>query len=205
MEKLKTFATKIRKIAHRPRNKKIFYALCALVVVLWVMFRFAVIGAQNRLVVYNPARAALTDGVPVTVISMTPRKDILRTPIMVRNNRAYVAAERAQHLRAEQKIGDGTIASVSQNIDLDTGMYVIQTRGTSDGLQFAEFSVSGFFVPVYALDGDTLFVIRDGIATRIPVKIAGQDSDNALIKSGLTTGDIVILTRVSDGVRVQVK
>lgn len=205
METLKTFAKKIRKAAHRPRNKKIFYALCALVVVLWVMFRFAVIGAQNRLVVYNPARAALTDGVPVTVINMEPRNDILRTPIMVRRNRAYVAAERAQRLRAGQKIGNGTIASVSQNIDLDTGMYVVQTNGVADGLQFAEFNVNGFFVPVYALDGDALFVVRDGVATRIHVKVAGQDSDKALIKSGLNTGDVVILTRVADGVRVQVK
>lgn len=205
MKKIKTFIKNIRKFAHRPRNKKIFYALCVLAVVLWVMFRFAVIGAQNRLVVYNPARAALTDGVPVAVLNMAPRNDILRTPIMVQRNRAFVSAERAHLLRAGQKIGDGVITSVSQNIDMDTGMYVVQTRDTTDGLQFAEFSVNGFFVPVYALDGDALFVVRDGVAVRVPVKIAGQDSDNALITSGIKTGDIVILTRVRDGVRVQVK
>lgn len=205
METIKTFAKRIKKFAHRPRNKKIFYALCVLAVILWVMFRFAVINAQNSLNVFNPARAALTDGVPVAVLNITQRNDILRTPIMVKNNRAFVSAERAHMLRAGQKIGDGVITSVSKNVDLDTGMYVIQTRNVTDGLQFAEFNVNGFFVPVYALDGDALFVVRDGVAVRVPVKIAGQDSDNALIKSGVKAGDIVILTRVRDGDRVRIK
>lgn len=202
---IKTIIRKIKIAAHRPRNKKIFYVLCVVALVLWVMFRFAVIGAENRLVVFNPARAAVTDGVPVAVLNMTPRDDILRTAIMVKNNRAFVSAARAHMLRAGQKIGDGTIASVAQNIDIDTGMYAVRTRGVADGLQLAEIPSNGFFVPVYALNNGAVFIVRDGVAVHTPVKIAAQDSDNALVSAGIKNGDIVILSRVNDGDKIQIK
>ena len=72
---------------------------------------------------------------------------------------------RAENLRAGQRVGNGRIISVSHGLDLDTGMFVVKTRDVPDGLHYAEFTANGFFVPLYAIHDDIVFVVRDGIAT----------------------------------------
>ena len=198
MEKIqKTMATK--------KFKKIAYISLIAILVGWVIFRFAAVASENSRFVFNAARVAADTGAPVMAIEMADTDGVLYEPLAVKNNRAYVSAERARKLRAGQKVGGGKIVSVSSNIDYDTGMYVVRTTGVSDGLQMAEFSAHGLFVPLYAISNNSVFVIENGVAVARDINISRQDSENAYVVSGLRTGDIVILSSVRAGDKVQMK
>ena len=198
MEKIQTtMATK--------KFKKIAYISLVAILAGWVIFRFAAVASENARYVFNASRVAADKGAPVLTIEMSSAPGTLYEPLAVKNNRAYVSAARAQKLRAGQKIGDGKITSVSSNIDYDTGMYIVRTAGVSDGLQMAEFTTTGHFVPLYAITDGSVFVIENGVATVRNVNVARQDSENAYIASGLRDGDIVILSSVRAGDKVQMK
>lgn len=198
MEKIqRTMATK--------KFKKIAYISLIAILVGWVIFRFAAVASENSRYVFNAARVAADTGAPVMAIEMADTDGVLYEPLAVKNNRAYVSAERARKLRAGQKVGGGKIVSVSSNIDYDTGMYVVRTTGVSDGLQMAEFSAHGLFVPLYAISNNSVFVIENGVAVARDINISRQDSENAYVVSGLRTGDIVILSSVRAGDKVQMK
>lgn len=201
MEKLQQFMEKLK----QPRARKIMSIGLIAVLVLWVVFRFTMIGIENARSVYNAARVAETDGVPVVVQQIERTSGVLREPIAVKSNRAYVASGRAHKFGAGQHVAGGVIVSVSPDIDLDSGMHVVRTRGVADGLQYAEFRATGHFVPVYAVNNGVVMVADGDIARARDVVVAHQDADNALISSGLNDGDVVILTRVSDGEKIQVK
>ena len=198
MEKIKSkFASE--------KFKKWTYIVLAVVLVFWVGYRFYVIASENSRNVYNATRVAADSGVPVSVINVAKVRDVVREPIAVRNNRAYVSAANAKKLRAGQSVDDGVIVSVSSGVDLDTGMYVVQTRGVSDGLHYAEFVGRGYFIPTYAVKNDnTVLVVDNGIATRRSVTVSRQDSQNAYITDGLNDGDIVILSHVDAGTKVKI-
>lgn len=201
MEKLQQFMEKLK----QPRARKIMSIGLIAALVLWVVFRFTMIGIENARSVYNAARVAETDGVPVVVQQIERTSGVLREPIAVKSNRAYVASGRAHKFGAGQHVAGGVIVSVSPDIDLDSGMHVVRTRGVADGLQYAEFRATGHFVPVYAVNNGVVMVVDGNIARARDVVIARQDAENALISSGLNDGDVVILTRVSDGEKIQVK
>lgn len=201
MEKLQQFMEKLK----QPRARKIMSIGLIAVLVLWVVFRFTMIGIENARSVYNAARVAETDGVPVVVQQIERTSGVLREPIAVKSNRAYVASGRAHKFGAGQHVAGGVIVSVSPDIDLDSGMHVVRTRGVADGLQYAEFRATGHFVPVYAVNNGVVMVADGDIARARDVVVARQDAENALISSGLNDGDVVILTRVSDGEKIQVK
>lgn len=189
----------------RPRNKKRFYALLVFAVVLWVAYRFVVIGLDGRLVVFNPVRMAASDGAVVNVVNVNRTDGVLREPLTVKNNRAFISGNRVGILRAGQRVGDGQIVSVAQNIDLDTGLHAVRTRGVADGLNFVEYVANGYFLPSYAVDGDTVYVINDGVAQPRQVTVARSDATQSLITDGLRDGDVVITSRVDAGTKVQVK
>ncbi len=201
MEKLQQLMERLK----QPRARKIMSIGLIAVLVLWVVFRFTMIGIENARSVYNAARVAQTDGVPVVVQQIERTSGVLREPIAVKNNRAYVASGRAHKFGAGQHVADGVIVSVSPDIDLDSGMHVVRTRGVADGLQYAEFRATGYFVPVYAVNNGVVMVVDGNVARARNIVVARQDAENALISSGLTDGDIVILTRVRDGEKIQVK
>lgn len=198
MEKIqRTMATK--------KFKKIMYIATVAVLVGWVIFRFAAVASENARYVFNAARVSADVGAPIESVVMQRASGTLYEPLAVKNNRAYVSGARASKLRAGQRVGDGKIVSVSSNIDYDTGMYVVRTTGVADGLQFAEFTTTGHFVPLYAITDGSVFVAQDGVAVARSVKIARQDSENAYIASGLQDGDIVILSTVHAGDKVKVQ
>lgn len=201
MEKLQQLMEQLK----QPRARKIMSIGLIAVLVLWVVFRFTMIGIENARSVYNAARVAETDGVPVVVQQIERTSGVLREPIAVKSNRAYVASGRAHKFGAGQHVAGGVIVSVSPDIDLDSGMHVVRTRGVADGLQYAEFRATGHFVPVYAVNNGVVMVADGDIARARDVVVARQDAENALISSGLNDGDVVILTRVSDGEKIQVK
>ena len=184
--------------------KKIISLSLVAILIGWVMFRFATIISENERVVFNASRNAADVGTPVHVMKMLRTDGTLYEPVAVHNNRAYVSANRASKLRAGQKIGTGKITYVSSNIDYDTGMYLVRTSGVSDGLQMAEFTAVGHFVPLYAITNETVLVVENGIATPRDITISRQDSENAYITSGLNDGDVVILSNVAAGDKVQI-
>ncbi len=187
------------------RTRHIAYAILIGVMILWVMYRFYAIAMENRMVVFNPVRSAAEIGAPVDTMIVQRKSGILREPILIQNNRGYVSAARVGKFAAGQKIGDGQIASVASRIDLDTGMYIVRTRGAADGTQYAEYVSTGFFVPVYAVVNNTVMVARDGVADAVSVTVARQDADTALITSGLTDGDVVILSDITDGAPIKIQ
>ncbi len=195
----------LREFLHNKRTRHILYAVVVAGLVLWVIYRFVAIGMANNMQIFNAARDANLNGVPVNVMIASNGDGVLREPIMINNNRGYVAASRIGKFAAGQKIGNGVITSVASRIDLDSGMYVVRTRGVENGLQFAEYKTNGIFVPVHAIENDTVMVVRNGVARAAHVKIARQDADNALIKSGLASGDLIVLGNVADGIKVKIQ
>lgn len=194
------------KIQQALRSKKIkhaFFIALVAVMVGWVIFRFVAYASENSRYVFNASRVAAENGLPIESVIVQSKSGTLYEPLSVKNNRAYVSAERASKLRVGQKIEKGTITFVSKNIDLNTGMYLVRTSGVSDGLHFAEFTTDGIFVPLYAVSNNSVMVVDNGVAVLRDVKIARQDSETAYIESGLQPGDIVVLSNVQPGVKVK--
>ena len=195
---------KIQKTIKSKKFKHALYIALVVIIIGWVIFRFAMIASENARYVYNASRVAADQGVPVEVIDVKYQDGVLYEPLAVKNNRAYVPSSRASILRAGQRIGSGRIVSVSSGIDLDTGMHVVRTSGVADGLGYAEFGAKGYFVPLYAVHDGVVMVAVDGVAQSRNVHVARQDSENAYITDGLNDGDDVILTKVNAGTRVKV-
>lgn len=191
-------------IKNPKRIKTLFYILGIFGLLFWIGFRINALVMQNNQQVFNMARDVQENGTPVQVIVAKNASGVLHEPITIEKNRAYVTGNRVGLFRTGQKIGDGKIASVSQNIDLDTGMYVIKTKNVPDGLQYVEYTRNGYFVPVYAVVDGNVFVSENGVATLRKVIVAHSDADVALITQGLHDGDIVILSKVSSGEMVRV-
>lgn len=192
------------KIQDAQKIKKWIYIVSVTGVVFWFLFRITMLIIQHNQGVFNMSRDMAENGSPVTVVTVNNASGVLHEPITVENNRAYVTGSRVGLFRAGQKVGDGKIVSVSQNINLDTGMYVIKTSGVADGLQYVEYTRNGYFVPVYTVVGNDVFVYENGFAKLRHVIVAHSDADVALITQGLHDGDMVILSKVSDGEKVRI-
>ena len=203
MKKIMEIFSDLNTWAHRPHNKKRIYVAMLLLVVLWFVYRFVMVGIENRRFVFNPSRAAAENGLVVDTLNATKTTGTLREPLTVKNNRALVSGARVKLLKPGQKIGNGTITSVSSNIDLDTGMHRVTTRGVSDGLNYAEYQISGYFVPSYAIRQDTIYVMENGTAVAHPVRVALSDSETSVVTAGLRDGDVIILSNVTAGTKVQ--
>lgn len=184
--------------------KKFAYIFCAVALVGWVAFRFAAIGSENSRYVFNATRVAVEQGAPADVLEIHKDTGILKEPLSVKNNRALVSSARAYKFRAGQNIGDGIIVSVSNNIDLDSGMHIVKTRGVTDGLSYAESEKTGYFIPAHAINNGVVMVSENGVAKKRDIQIAAQDSNQALISMGLTDGDIVILSKIGEGDKIKI-
>lgn len=194
---------KIQKVLQKKKFKHAFFIALVAIMTCWVIFRFMAFSAENRRYVFNASRIAMDVGMPVETMTVQVAQGTLYEPLDVKNNRAYVSGERAEKLRAGQKIGNGKITYISNDLDLNTGMFLVRTSGVSNGLHFAEFTTDGIFVPLYAIADNSVFVVENGVAVARDIVIARQDSENAYIKSGLNAGDIVILSNVQSGSKVK--
>ena len=196
---------KLHETINSKRFRHVMHASLALLMVGWVIFRFGAVASENARYVFNASRVAADIGMPVQTMRIEYKSGILYEPLSVKNNRAYVTGARAKNLRAGERVGDGEIISVSRNLDLETGMFIVRTHGVSDGLHYAEFTADGFFVPLHAVHDNTVYVAVNGIATPRTIAIARQDSETAYITSGLNSGDTVILSTVNSGDKVQIQ
>ena len=188
----------------KTKLKHILYVALVVLMAGWVVFRFAAVASENARYVFNAARVAADSGAPIQTLDVATQSSTLYLPLSVQNNRAYVSGDVAANLKAGQRIGNGQIVSVSRKLDLDTGRFVVRTSGVSDGLQFAQFTTTGHFIPLYAINNGTVMVAQDGVAVSRDITVARQDAENAYVSSGLNDGDVVILSSVSAGTKVRV-
>lgn len=200
-ERIENFVKKL----HTRKSKNIIYTIIISLVVAVFAYRFYSVSSENNFEVFNIIRNNAKNGTPVYVLNMKMTDGILYEPLTIKNNRAFVSGVRLSAFKSGQKVGDCKIVSVSHNIDLDTGMHVIRTSGCKDGLQYAENRKNGFYVPVSALHGDTVLVAENGIAQSREIVIENRDLENALIKSGIKVGDIVVLSGVKNGEKIKIE
>lgn len=194
----------VKKLKTR-KSKNVIYTIIISLIVAVFVYRFWSVSNENNFEVFNIVRNNAQNGVPVRVMEMQKTDGILYEPLTIKNNRAFVSGVRLSAFKAGQKVGNCKIVSVSHNIDLDTGMHVIRTSGCADGLQYAENVKNGFYVPVSALNGNAVFVVENGIAQSREVVIENRDLENALIKSGINAGDVVILSSVQNGEKIKIE
>lgn len=186
--------------------KKNVYTAVLVALIIWFVYRFVMVAIESRMTVFNPVRDADQNGTPIETVTVKKQDGAVNMPIAIKNNRAYVSGRVRAKLRAGQKIaGGGTIANVSNSIDFDSGMYVVQTRGANDGVQNVQIPCSGYFVPVYAVRGESVMVADGTHARARGVVVAAQDSDMACISSGVKDDDIVILSKVSNNQKVNIQ
>ena len=194
----------IIKMLKTRRSKNIIYIIIALVAVFVIGYRFYSVVRENNFDVFNIARNNMTNGTPVAVLKMQKTDGILLEPITVKDNTAFVSGARVSMFKSGQKLGNCKIVSVSQTIDLDTGMHVIKTSGCENGLKYVEKQKNGFFVPISAIHGNVVYVENNGATVVREIIIADKDAQNALIKSGLNDGDVVILSNVIENEKIKI-
>lgn len=187
-----------------PKNKKIIYRTLVVLAVLIVGYRFYSVERENSFKVFNIIRNNMKNGTPVEILKMEKTNGVLLEPLTIKNNRAYVSGSRISVFKPGQKIGNCKIVSVSHNIDLDTGMHVIKTSGCQNGLQYVEKEKNGFYVPVSAIHGNAVYVENNGVAQIRETVIEDRDAQNALIKSGIQDGDVVILSNVTENEKIKI-
>ena len=193
----------VKKLKTR-KSKNILYTIFIALVVFVFCFRFYSVKQENNFDVYNIMRENMENGLVVDVLHMQTTDGVLLEPLTIKNNRGFVSGARVNNFKAGQNIGKCKIVSVSNKIDLDTGMYVIKTSGCLDGLQYVENKKNGFYVPVSAIYGNYVYVVDNDKARIQNVVIADRDAQNALIKSGLKEGDIVILSNVQNNQKIKI-
>lgn len=191
-----------RKFDDKKVKKNVYTAVFA-ALIAWFIYRFVMVAIESRMVVFNPVRDANKNGTIVETIVANKKSGTIDFPIAIKNNRAYVSGRARAKLRAGQNIsGGGTIVSVSGTLDLDSGMYVVQTRGARDGVNNVQIPCNGYFVPVYAVRDGVVMIEKSGVAVSQNVNVAAQDSSVACISGGINDGDIVILSKVSNNQKV---
>ncbi len=195
----------LRTWMQRPRNKKRLYVIIVLLIGVWIAYRFVEIGNERRLQVFNPARFSADAGIPVDVMNIKKTTDVLRIPLTVKHNRAIASNGLITMLKSGQRVGTGKIEYVSNKLNLETGMYDVRTRGVSDGLNYVEYKTTGYFVPSYIINANSVYVFDNGIARTRDVVVAYSDADTSVITRGLHDGDMLILSRVLDGQKIQIK
>lgn len=186
------------------KSKNIIYLLIFVVFGGWFAYRFYTVAHERNTDVFNIIRNDAEYGTPVEIMQIHETYGILYEPVTIKNNKAYVSSARVKMFRANQQVGNCKITSVSKNLDLYTGMYVIKTSKCDDGLQYAQIQGHGFFVPVSAMHGNVVYVVNSGVARMKEVKISGRDLQNVLIISGLQDGDKIILSNVKDNQKIKI-
>lgn len=193
----------IKKLKTR-KVKNIIYTIVISVVVGVFCFRFYTVAQEKNRSVFNITRNNIEHGTPVTVMKIQETDGILYEPLNIKNNKAYVSGARVKLFFAGQSLGDCQIISVSHGIDLDSGMHLIKTKKCSDGLKYAQQKRRGFYVPVSAVFGNVVYVVKDGVAHARDIIVVARDSQNVLIKSGIQNDDIIVLSNVKDNEKIQV-
>ena len=184
---------------------KYVYTAVLDVLLIWFIYRFVMVAFESHMDVFNPMREEMQNGTLIEYVTVQRQKGTVGIPVSVKNNRAYVSGARRAKLHTGQRIDEGVITYVSTSLDLDSGMYIVKTRGVSDGIHNAEIEANCYFVPAYAVHDNKVFVADYDVAHAHDVVIAAADSDVACIVDGIQDGDKVIISHVADGQKINVQ
>ena len=187
------------------KSKKIIYTAVLGVLAIWFVYRFVMVAIESRMVVFNPVRDAGQNGIIVDTIVAEQKTGIIKTPLSVENNRAYVSGAHRRGLKVGQKIGDGEITYVGNQLDLDTGMYIVKTKNVDDGVVFAETECSGFFIPTYAVRESQIMRAESGSAAVVSVSVNASDSEFSCVSGEIKDGDIIVLSKVEPNQKINVQ
>ena len=187
------------------KTKKILYTVVLGVLALWFIYRFVMVAIESRTVVFNPMRAAGQNGIIVDTIVAEQKSGIIKTPLSVENNRAYVSGAHRLGLKVGQKVGSGEITYVGNQLDLDTGMYVVKTKNVDDGVVFADTECEGFFIPTYAVRESQIMRAESGSAIAVPVSVNASDSEFSCVSGDIHDGDVIVLSKVGAGQKINVQ
>ena len=169
-----------------------------------VIYRFVAFGISQHRSVFNLTRDANVNGTPVSIIEMQKTDGVIFEPLFINNNRGYVSSMRVARFKSGQKITNGgEVVSVSNSLDLDTGMHVVRTRGVENGAHTVEIKENGFYVPTDAVKNGAVFVVRDGVAHKVSVNVVRGDGVHTMI-TGVNDGDVVITSHINDGDLVKI-
>jgi len=131
--------------------------------------------------VNNIARIQAVRGVPKEYVVAVKTTDFLEEPLFIQNGRALVSIGKIRKFEAGQEIkgADAKIISISGNIDLDTGMFVVRVSKNITGNFMVLRRFTGFFLPLEA---------------ELPpgARIIAQDSARMVVV-GLSDGDKVVV------------
>lgn len=207
MNKMNKLKNKLLEIIEKILNVKLTKKNIILGVIIFVsllsLFRIIVFGIEKARSVFNISRNNIEYGIPVNVYAIKEEINYLKEPLFIKNNKTFISIKRIYKFKVGQKIGNGEIIFVSRNINLDTGMCIIKTKNVEDGINYVEMERKGFFIPIYALYKNKVFLLKNGRAIETKVDIIDKDSSNALVK-GLDDGDIVILSKVENNQKVKI-
>jgi len=185
--------------------KKNVYTAVLVVLALWFVYRFVMVAIEAHMNVFNPIRDVEKNGIVVDTIIAEQKTGVIKTPLSVEDNRAYVSAAHRHLLKVGQKVGNGTIVSVANQLDLNTGMYIVRTRNVDDGVAFAETDCVGFFVPTYAVRDNTIMRAESSMAAPVSVTVIASDSDFSCVSGDIQDGEVIVLSKVEPGQKVNVQ
>ena len=129
--------------------KKAIIFSSVLVLALAVSYRIREIRREGLQTVNNIARIHAERGVPRDYITVNRTTDFLEEPLFIQNGRALVSTGRINRFAVGQEIkgANATITSISRNIDLDTGMFVVRVSRNITGNFIVLRRFTGFFLP----------------------------------------------------------
>ena len=207
MNKINKLKNKLLEIIEKIQNIKLTKKNIILGVIIFVsllsLFRIIAFGIEKARSVFNISRNNIEFGIPVNVYTIKEEVNYLKEPLFIKNNKTFISIKRIYKFKVGQKIGNGEIIFVSRNINLDTGMCIIKTKNVEDGINYVEMERKGFFIPIYALYKNKVFLLKNGRAIETKVDVIDKDSSSALVK-GLDDGDIVILSKVENNQKVKI-
>lgn len=183
-------------------KKRIYFFILGLIIFSF-LYRFYMVFYERHMKIFNIDRNNKKNGVPVEVLQIKKEQKVLYKPLAIQNNKAYVSKAQIENYKVGQSVGNCRIISVSHNIDLNTGMYVIRTKGCKNGLNKLEINEFGYFVPIYAIDSDFVFLVQENTAKRQKIFIKDRDKDNALVV-GLNDGDMIILSNIEENQKIKI-
>jgi hypothetical protein len=162
-------------------KKKLVIFVCILGAMMAAGYRIQKIRAESDRRVHNMVRIHAEYGAPHDYVIAKTTTDVLLEPLFVQNGRALVSSLRVGRFVVGDKINGkkARITTVSKNIDLDTGMFVVRVSGNISGEVYVEKRHTGFFLPIDAV---------------LPpnARVIARDSDRVVVL-GLSEGDKIVV------------
>jgi len=164
------------------RLKRVLIFISVLSLSMLVGYRIQKIRREGIRTVHNISRIHAARGAPKEYVVAHETTDTLSEPLYVQNGRALVSIGRIRKFSVGMR-ADGTsarIESISKNIDLDSGMFVLQFSERITGNFMVGREYTGFFLPLDArVPPNARVIAKDGMR----MVVSGlEDGDKVQVK-----------------------